>query len=443
MINRKLLSLVIIVFFFILLITESYSQSITSKFRKSPTTASFNPNDPPETKIRIAPYLTFGAQIEAETLYEKNFNLDNNEDEDSFSIIPGLSLAFSFDPNRYIQAFFNIVTSGEFIFEEGSKNSDNYSLEIEQAYFLFNNLLNDSFAFQIGRQRFEDERQWLYEAELDAIRGYYLLYGITTEFSVSRGGLVDRDLLTKDVSDRINNYIVYSSYPIDEETNIGVYLIYRDDRSDENDSPIFLGIHSDGELTDSLEYWLELAYVTGGNGSNKNRGFGFDLGLTYIFDVNLEPSITLGYTFGSGDSDPDSGVDRNFRQTGLQGNESDFNGAVDFKYYGELFDPELSNMLIFTAGAGINPTEDSSIDLVYHYYLQTEESDNLRDSGIDAEPNGESKGLGSEFDIIFGFEGIADRVSSALILGYFIPGDAFGPEDDNAFLTKLIVEYQF
>ena len=424
----KLYILIFALFFFIAIERESYGQNITSKFRKSPTTASFNPNDPPETKIRIAPHLTFGAQIEVESLYEDNFDLNDDKDDNRFTIVPELSLAFSYDPNRYIQAFLNVVTTGEFIFEE-EENRDEYTLEIEQEYILFKNLFEEKFAFQVGRQRFEDERQWLYEAELDAVRGYYLLEGITTEFSVSRGGLIDRDLINDDVSDRINNYIVYSSYPVNDETNIGAYVIYRDDRSDDNESPLFFGIHSDGELTDTLEYWLEASYVTGENGSNNIRGFGFDLGFIYVFDTEYEPSITIGYAFGTGDSDPDSGNDKNFRQTGLQGNEGDFNGAVDFVYYGELFDPELSNMSIFTAGAGINTTEDSSIDLVYHYYFQAEEADSLRESGIDADPNGESKELGSEIDLIFGAESVWGRVSFALVLGYFIPGEAFEPED--------------
>jgi len=442
MTNLTVLSLTVWVFFFIIFAAESHCQSITSKFRKSPTTASFNPNDPPETKIRIAPYLTFGAQIEAEALYESNFDLNDDEDDKSFLIVPELSLAFSYDPNRYIQVFLNVVTVAEFVFEEEG-NSDEYMLEIEQAYILLKNLLNDKLAIQVGRQRFEDERQWLYEAELDAVRAYYLMEGVTTEFSVSRGGLVDRDLISDDVSNRINNYIIYSSYPINEETNAGVYFIYRDDMSAENESPVFLGIHSDGEITDTLEYWLEAAYVTGKSGSDDISGFGFDIGLTYIYDTDIEPSLTLGYAFGTGDSDPENGKDGNFRQTDLQGNESDFNGAVDFIYYGELFDPELSNMSIFTAGIGIVPFEETSIDFVYHYYMQAAEADSLRNSEIDAEPNGESKELGSEIDFIFGAEQIAGKVSFALILGYFIPGDAFGLEADNAFLTKFILEYEF
>jgi alginate production protein len=114
----------------------------------------------------------------------------------------------------------------------------------------------------------------------------------------------------------------------------------------------------------------------------------------------------------------------------------------DFQYYGELLDPELSNLSIFTAGTGINLTEESSIDLVYHYYLQHKASDSLRDAGIDADPDGQSKRLGSEIDLIIGYEG-TKGLELALKLGYFIPGEAFPSESENGFLTRLEIQYEF
>ena len=65
-----------------------------------------------------------------------------------------------------------------------------------------------------------------------------------------------------------------------------------------------------------------------------------------------------------------------------------------------------------------------------------------RDAGIDAEPDGESKKLGSEIDLIMGYEG-AIGLELALKLGYFIPGKAFASESENAFLTKVEVQYEF
>ena len=113
-----------------------------------------------------------------------------------------------------------------------------------------------------------------------------------------------------------------------------------------------------------------------------------------------------------------------------------------FRYYGEAFDPELSNMSIFTAGIGARPIPELSIDIVYHYYLQDKLSDEIRDSGLDADPTGRSKRLGSEIDLVIGFEATEDvRVRG--FLGYFMPGPAFGSGADDVLFARIEAKYEF
>jgi len=394
----------------------------------------FNPDDPPEANIRLLPYLSFGAQLEFEFQYQRNADLDTTNDEDFTTIEPALVLALSFDPSKYFQAYVDMKLAGEFEFEDSRTTKDRATLEVELAYILLKEFWGDRLAFQIGRQRFEDERQWLFDAELDGARAFLYFYGIDAAFSMTRGGIVDVDLLNRDAGDKTNNYVTYWKYAFSEDTNAAAYFIFRDNTKDEEESAVTFGVHSDGDFTDSLGYWLELAYALGTNDGSGTNGIGFEAGANYILYPKLEPSVTLAYAFGSKD----------FRQTGLQGNESDFNGAVDFLYYGQLFDPELSNMSIFTAGFGVNPTEEtSSIDIVYHYYLQTEARDTLVNTGIDADPDGQNKGLGSEIDLVLGYEGEESGFSAALALGYFIPGAAFPDDSENSFLANLTLEYRF
>lgn len=416
----------------IILLVFLYTAESSGQARKA-RSEGFDPNEPPETKYQILPYLTFGSQLEFELRLDRNLDLDGSTDEDLITIEPAINLAFSFDPFSFLQAFANFKIGAEFEIEDGRNKKDRAIFEVEEAYLFFKDLFEDRFSFQIGRQQFDDERQWLYDAELDGVRAFILHWGIVTQLSFSRGGFVNRDLLRKDAGDKTNNYAVYSTYYFDEDTNIAAYFLARDDTTGENNSPIFLGVHSDGEVASDLDYWLELAYVAGKDGNNSISGFGFDLGSTYAFDVRFEPSFTLGYAYGS----------REFRQTELQGNEGDFNGVVDFLYYGEFFEPELSNMSLITAGTGINPTEETSIDLVYHYYFQTEASDELRDSNLDVEPDGINKSLGSEIDLIIGYEQKEEKLAIALSFGYFIPGSAFPSDGVNGFLTKLVMAYEF
>lgn len=431
--------------YLIALIIITFFLSILNSFAQPPRVSGFDPDDPPETTIEIAPYLTFGGQLEFEYILQRNLDLDGDTEEDLSTMEPGFTVAFSFDPNEHFQAFTTMKLFWEYISEDGNKVDDSVGLEIEQAYFLFKDILEDGTGFQVGRQRFEDEREWLFDEELDGLRLLYDISDLSFEISFSRLNLAARDLFNPDEEEKINNYIFYGKYEKEEdeiETILGAYLIYRDGRDEEDSDPLFAGIHASGDFSESIGYWLELASVFGEEGNDDIRGFGFDAGLMYALDVPAEPTFTIAYAFGTGDGDEDDNDDSNFRQSGLQNNESSFNGVPDFKYYGEVIDPELSNLSIITAGFGISPIEEGSIDIVYHYYYQNKASDSLRDTALDAEPEGESKDIGNEVDLIIGYE-IENKFEVALKLGCFFPGDAFLSDAANSYIGKFEIQYEF
>jgi alginate production protein len=402
----------------------------------------FDPEAPPKTRFRLAPFLTFGAEVELEFEFEKNFDLDDAEDDDLAILTPELSLAFSFDPSKYFQAFVNFELLKDLALVEPETEERRVILRLTHAYLSFKELADGRLSLQLGRQRFDDEREWLYDEELDAVRVFYRWSRLELEASVSRRDLMKRDLFNAENRERINNYILYGKYDLTKDIMLAAYSLLRDDRSPDRERPIFFGLHSSGEIIDDFDYWLELAHVRGRDGSRRIRGYGFDLGASYESDLPLRPAVTVGYAFGSGDAERSGRVDRNFRQTGLQDNEDRFHGVTSFKYYGELFDPELSNLMIITGGIGIRPTRRSSIDLVYHYYLQHKASDEIRDTSIDADPTGRSKRLGTEIDLILGYEEIRN-VEVKVALGYFIPGKAFGTAADDAFFTGVEIEWNF
>jgi len=325
---------------------------------------------------------------------------------------------------------------------DGAGENDGIALEVKEA-FVWVRQLPGGLSIQIGRQRFEDERQWLYDEELDAVRLRYGRGALALELSASRNGLVRKDVFRDVERDRINNYVLHASYRFPREIELEGYAIVRDDRDADRRRPVFLGLASRGEPVEDLDYWLQLGYAGGRDGPNRIRGWGVDLGATYELQVGPRPALTLGFAFGSGDRDPDDGTDRNFRQTGLQENEGDFGGAADFKHYGEVLDPELSNLVIFTAGIGIRPSDKFSLDLVYHYYLQHRASTVLRGAAIDAEPSGLSRRLGSEVNLIVGLEDLWNRVDARAVLGCFMPGAAFPGGSDGAWVVGVEVQFRF
>ena len=406
----------------------------------------FDPDEPPETRYQLAPFLTFGAELEVAYEYRKNLGLNVRRDRDASLLTPELSLAFSFDPDPRFQAFLNVAVARESVLKieaDQSRPSEDVEVNVAEAFIWFRSLPG-GFSLQLGRQRFEDERQWLYDEELDAVRLRFEHAALAIEVSASREDLVRRDLLSSARRDRINNYVLHASYRLPRETTLEAYAILRDDRDADRRRPIFAGLRASGEPIEDLDYWLDLGYVGGRDGSKRIRGWGVDLGATYEFQVGPKPALTLGVAFGSGDGSPDDGTDEAFRQTGLQDNEGDFGGAADFKYYGEVLDPELSNLVILTAGVGIRPSDQLSLDLVYHYYLQHRAAPTLRNAGLDAEPSGRSRRLGSGIDLVVGLQGLWDRFDAKLGVGYFLPGAAF-PEavGGGAWVVRAEVQFRF
>ena len=113
-----------------------------------------------------------------------------------------------------------------------------------------------------------------------------------------------------------------------------------------------------GERYGDLSYWADAAIVMGreklleladtaikrklvtSRTNRRVRGWAIDLGLRWDSPLPGQPMFTLGYAVGSGDRSPERGSDRAFRQTGLQSNDE------EFRTYGEILRPELSNLSI-------------------------------------------------------------------------------------------------
>jgi alginate production protein len=414
---------------------------------------------PARTINPLTPFLFYGGKVESEFDLEKNFNLDNDDDDDLATLEPQLSIALSYVPSPRALAFANFELSRKFDIVDDVGNRDRETkLEVTRAYVILREII-EGLSLQLGRQNYDDKREWVLDETLDSGRILYSVGDFDLELAAGRENLFGEDLLNDEDKDRVNTYILFADYEIVDDIDLSGYVVKRDDREEKDGSPVFFGVRSMGEVDvfddDEIEYWLDLSTVRGDDNGTDIRGYGLDVGATYFFDLPYEPHFTLGYAFGTGDSDPDSGTDKAFRQTGIEGNSDDFGGVVSLKYYGEVADPELSNLHVFTAGVGMSPTERSSIDLVFHAYRQDKISDDFEGSSIDLDPNEdgsrESKRLGSEIDLVVGFKDIVPDLDFDFTFGYFFSGRAFRIEveddvfedADDAFFIGFDFDYSF
>jgi alginate production protein len=411
--------------------------------------AAFDIDAPPPTRNPITETLSFSTRFEVEFERREGYDLAHRVPDDLLLFKPEARLAFAFRPTRRFQAFLNLILERDFALEEEGRSTNRPTvLEVDQAHFTFRELAPGT-ALRLGRQRFRDSREWYYDDELDGARFFFGRGPFALEASLSRFRPFDQDLLNQQSNPRINNYFLTGRYRADADHELQGFLLLRDDLTLRQGRPIFIGARADGKIAEMLSYGLDLAYLTGLDDFNRARqgnpdlrAWGVDTRLTVEPNLFLSPSLSLGAAFGSGDREPRDGTGRAFRQTGLQDNTGRFNGVTTFQYYGEIFDPELSNMAILTAGLGLKPTGRSSIDLVYHHYRQHRATAGLRRSDLRARPTGRDVNLGDELDLVIGGRDIPNT-DIEIVFGWFRPGAAFGATADDAFLARFELVYRY
>ncbi|MFQ5715718.1 MAG: alginate export family protein, partial [Nitrospinales bacterium] len=393
-------------------IKRSKSKKKRKKKRKKNRRA-FDFGTPPKAKNKLTPTLSYGGRLGLEYQLEQNFDLISSKADDLRITQPSLSLAFSYVPFDILTFFANIQSTGRIADDDRHRKEDQIQLTFKQVFVSFDTFI-EGLNIKVGRQRIKDDRQWVYDDELNAVRVNYEFSRYGLDVSISQPSR--RDLLNNERVQDAVNFTAFGRAMWHRDHSIAIYTFVRENEPASKDDPIFFGLQMRGEPIKDTEYWVDFANVRGRNGPLKIRGYGFDVGFTSVFDVSLKPSFTFGWAYGSGDNNLSDGNDLNFRQTGLQDNNAAFNGVTRIQYYGEVVDPELSNLSILTGGIGIRPIKEASFDIVYHYYHQNKLSRKIRDFETSEKPNGLSSRLGSEVDFIMGYRNRKSGLTSSLIV---------------------------
>ncbi len=407
--------------------------------------------DPPSPLLRYLEFeYSYGS--ESEINYRKNPNLNSSVQDDLLLLIPELNGFITYRPTDWLEATLEMILEREIpaleedriVLPDGEIQiapDRKFSLLVDQLYVTIKDF-TDPFAITVGRRNFEDDRHWLYDTSLDIASISLKLGKFRAEASVGREVLVDLDLLKTEQRDRINTYMLYTEYRGIEDIKLAGYTVFRDDRAGQEGRPLLMGVRSQGMPSETFSYWIELAHMRGRDDLSRDfLAYAFDVGGTYRFtDLPLNPNVTLGFAFATGDDNGNDSKNNEFRQTGLQSNETRFAGVAEFKTYGEALDPELSNLKMLTVGLGFRPAPNLSVDFVYHHYWLHEIADEIRNSALTAQMNQVdtrlSKDVGSAFDIVVGLRNLfgVRRLGLDLRAGWFFPGKAFlrdeGDEDN-------------
>lgn len=145
-------------------------------------------------------------------------------------------------------------------------------------------------------------------------------------------------------------------------------------------------------------------------------------------------SFIVGGARGEGDSNLDDKRDENYRQNDLQG---------DANVYGELYQPEISNLVVQAYGVEWEAYDGVEIALMYYDYEQDERSDQIADVSIEVDPTGLSRDLGKEIDLVVTIEAY-DSLELIFIAAQFEAGKAYGVyEDETSNFLSFELNYEF
>jgi len=163
-------------------------------------------------------------------------------------------------------------------------------------------------------------------------------------------------------------------------------------------------------------------------------------GSAYGYLLNWTPAALDDWTFilgnarGSGDGNPNDNRSKSFRQTGLQG---------DSESFGELYQPELSNLVVDLVGVEWEIAEGVELALQGYRYRQHRLADEMRDVGIDLDPSGLSRDLGREIDLIVTIEARAG-LELVITAAEFDAGKAYGASSgETANFINFELGYEF
>lgn len=388
---------------------------------------------------RIGSKVLVGGRVESAWRQEANYDLDDTTDRDD-EWQTRLQMIASAELTSSVEAYAKVALNRSARRQAGSLAAD-YDLDVQEAYAFAHRIGGSPISLQVGRQRFRENREWFYDEYMDAARAIADVGGLTVEAAVA-DGLLAGDVAGRDRRDK-RHWLGSIARELGDVGKVALFAVARDDRGPADDDPRWLGGTLDLKHASGSRLWALGAARRGHRGATALGGWAGDIGGTLVMpDLTGVPSVSLAYAYASGDSASGDGRDTTFRQTDLEDNSAKLGGLRRLAYYGELFDPELSNLHVLTAGGGLKPTRNIGIDVVLHRYVQTVLRRSLPSSAFDdLDGTGASGLLGHEVDAVMTIR--TGRLDLDLGAGVFVAGPGLTTTRRLAFFWRPQVRLYF
>jgi alginate production protein len=373
------------------------------------------------------------AEVEAETLRHRTLSRDRPARRNEGQAL--LRLRVEHRPQARLRLVGETELVGQLRQDRGDPSERGTALRINQAHALWTgaDAGADRVAWRVGRWLLRDEREWLFDENFDGLRvdahhGDWSAQALAARVNLLPRGAFDanrrggRDLTTG----------VLLRHAWRRDWTLGGYWLRRDDREPQGERFTLLGLrsHAQARRDRPLQHWLELGAVMGAAADGRRiRGWAVDGGgVLHAPGLPGQPRLIVGHAQASGDRGADRGSARDgrYRPTGQQSYEAALGSRIKRKLYGEVLDPDLSNLRIDTLGLGLTLDEHVTLDVVAHRYAQLTIAP-LRDTGLrPAQDDRSARHLGTGVDLLLGAR-LSPSLQLEAVLAAFRPGARFRP----------------
>lgn len=426
--------------------------------------------------------LVLGGEVSTSLRGRRQFDLSPGANDDDLRIDPLAKIEAIWIRTESTVVFASArVFAEQDIAREGGNRRGRAGVSIDDFWLLKTSMFNTPLALQVGRQRLRDRREFWWDDQIDGVRLHY--FGKKVDAYVGLGypvgyystlGRMDPE--GKGLSRAFGNL----SWEWKKQQHVELYGLHQNDRTrrysvgeiieriraDPADARLtWVGARTRGCLKPKfprrLCYWGDVAKIRGTefqfdlDGLNSTQqivdrvdrtrvsGWAYDAGINLELPLSFRPVVTLARARGTGDRPGTPGRNGAFRQTGLHKNESKYRGNARFRSYGEVLRPDLSNIRITTLALGLPLGKSLSAETLWHRYRQPVADNRIVSSPIGENPNGVSKRLGDEIDVVIGLRPKSNW-EFEFTAGAFRAGPAFGAEAGRwASLVELKVDYNF
>ena len=350
--------------------------------------------------------LKIGGQFRIRGEFRTVKNYAGGVQEDTDFVIQRTRLHFDFDVVENLRAFVQLQDSRRWG-DENSPTTDLEGVDIHQAFLDFQNVFGHDWTFRVGRQELSYGDQRLVSPldwhpvgrSWDGVRTWYTtdtfqLDAFVTnvsERSIAPDGEQDDDHVFSGI------YFHYTGW---ENHEVDLYFFYRNFTSgtfvgedglfgDREEATV--GLRFKGK-SGGFGYSAEGVYQFGNNANDDIDAYAWALLVSYTFDSDWKPSISLEWTFASGDDDP------------TDGNAETFNPLYPFGHYFQgfldIFAWRNGHDLVLRLSA--KPSKDWWVQAAFHYFLLDSDRDAWYNAGgapIRRVGGGVSNEVGAELDI--------------------------------------------